>query len=172
MNKTNFFLDTAIFGGFLAALTPELTGLPIHEWLSLALAGTLIVHLLLHWNWITAVLKTFFRKLFHLSRLKFAVDFLLLISMVTVMVSGLMVSRVVLPVLGLTVTENPVWEVLHSLSAELVLWLAALHVALNWKWVVSAFKRYILIPLRSVRLRAFGTQAQPVVVKAETPHRR
>jgi hypothetical protein len=46
--KTNLTLDIAIFGAFLTASNPALTGLPIHEWLSAALAATLLVHLLFH----------------------------------------------------------------------------------------------------------------------------
>jgi hypothetical protein len=167
MNKTNFILDAGIFAAFLMALEPEVTGLEIHEWLSVALAGTLIVHLLLHWDWVIGVLKTFFRKLFHISRLKFVVDALLLVAMVTVMVSGLMISRVVFPALGVSVIENQDWRILHSLSADLMLWLTALHFALNWKWVVSMFKRYIVSPIASLRLRGTTPQAQPVMVEVE-----
>lgn len=167
MNKTNFLLDTGIFVAFLVALEPEVTGLEIHEWLSVALAGTLIVHLLLHWDWAVGVLKTFFRKLIHVSRLKFVVDAVLLVAMITVMVSGLMISRAVLPVLGLTVPENSDWRMLHSLSADLVLWLTALHFALNWKWVVSMIKRYVVAPIASLQWRTAKPQVQPIPVEIE-----
>lgn len=167
MNKTNFLLDAGIFTAFLVALEPEVTGLEIHEWLSVALAGTLIVHLLLHWDWVIGVAKTFFRKLIHVSRLKFVVDTLLLVAMVTVMVSGLMISRTVLPALGLSLPENDTWRGLHTLSADVVLWLAALHFALNWKWVVSMFKRYVAAPIATLKWRFAKPQAQPVLVEIE-----
>ncbi len=167
MNKANLILDAGIFTAFLLALEPEVTGLEVHEWLSVALAGTLIVHLLLHWEWVVGVLKSFFRKLFHISRLKFVVDALLLVAMITVMVSGLMISRVVFPALGISIMENQDWRTLHSFSADLVLWLTALHFALNWKWVIAMFKRYLVSPLASLRLRGVSPQVQPVVVEVE-----
>ncbi|BAJ62830.1 DUF4405 domain-containing protein [Anaerolinea thermophila] len=167
MNKINFLLDAGIFLAFLLALEPELTGLEIHEWLSVALAGTLILHLFLHWDWVVGVLKTFFCKLIHISRLKFVVDALLLVAMIAVMVSGLMISRVVLPVLGLTVPENQDWRMLHTLSADLVLWLTALHFALNWKWVVSMIKRYVVAPIASLQWRTVKPQVQPIPVEIE-----
>ncbi|GIV64837.1 DUF4405 domain-containing protein [Bellilinea sp.] len=171
MNKINFILDLGIFTAFLLALEPEVTGLEVHEWLSVALAGTLIVHLLLHWEWVVGVLKAFFRKLFHISRLKFLVDALLLVAMVTVMVSGLMISRVIFPALGVSIMENQDWRILHSLSADLVLWLTALHFALNWKWVVAMFRRYIVAPFTSLHLRGASPQTQLVKVEVERVHK-
>jgi cytochrome b len=147
MNKINLFIDIGIFGVFLIAANPNLTGLPLHEWLGVALAGTLVVHLLLHWRWITTVTLHFFRQLFHDSRLQYVVDLLLFISFTTVMMSGLMISRVVLPFLGIALTRNPAWLPLHDLSANATLALIAVHTALHWDWVVKTFKRYLVDPV-------------------------
>ena len=147
MNKTNLFIDIGIFGVFLVAANPNLTGLAWHEWLGVALAGTLIVHLLLHWRWIVTVTLHFFRQLFHDSRLQYVVDLLLFISFTTVMMSGLMISRIVLPVLGITLTRNPAWLPLHDLSANATLALIAVHTALHWDWVVKTFKSYLVDPV-------------------------
>lgn len=150
MSKTNLTVDTLIFAGFLAAFEPGLTGVAVHEWLSLALAGTLLVHLLLHWEWVVKVTVQFFRKLWHSSRLNYLVDLALLLSMVTVMLSGLLISHSVLPALGLQAAEAPAWRFLHSSSANLSLLLVALHFALHWKWLVNAVRRYLLDPLQKL----------------------
>ncbi len=146
-NKINLFIDIGIFGVFLIAANPNLTGLGWHEWLGVALAGTLIIHLLLHWRWIATVSLHFFRQLFHDSRLQYVVDLLLFISFTTVMMSGLMISQVVLPFLGIALTRNQAWLPLHDLSANATLALIAVHTALHWEWVVKTFKRYLVDPL-------------------------
>ena len=146
MKKTNFWVDAALLIGFLAAMNPPLTGIPIHEWLSLALAATVVAHLLFHWKWITTVGFQFFRRLFHSSRLKFVVDVLLFIAFTLVMTSGIMISRSVLTALGIRLVANSSWRVLHAASADAALWLAALHFALNWKWLAEMTKRVLLTP--------------------------
>lgn len=49
--KLNFLIDIIIFTAFLVAMDPRLTGIAIHEWLSIAFGAAIIVHLLLHWQW-------------------------------------------------------------------------------------------------------------------------
>ena len=159
--KTNLLIDLGIFVALLVALEPSLTGIPIHEWFSAAFAGAIIVHLLLHWDWMVNVMFKFFKKLFHTSRLQFAVDTLLFVTMTAVIASGLLISKTVMPALGLSVIRNPMMQGLHSLSANATLLLVGVHFALNWNWVVSAVRRVIVLPLLSV----FGKK-QPVTVDA------
>jgi hypothetical protein len=161
MKKSNLWIDLGIFAAFLLAMEPQFTGVTIHEWLSLALAGTVLVHLLLHWKWIRGVLLTFFKKLWHTSRLKFVVDLLLFISFTAVMLSGVMISRAVLPALGIHLGENFAWRMLHNLSATLSLWLVAIHFALNWDMVVEMTRRYGIEPLA----KRFRRPAQSAAVE-------
>lgn len=163
MNKKNFWIDAAIFAGFLVAMNPPLTGIAIHEWLSLALAGTVVVHLLLHLKWITTVGARFIRRLFHSSRLKFVVDVVLFIAFTLVMVSGIMISRSVLTMLGVRLVSNPAWRFLHSASADAALWLVALHFALNWKWLVEMTKRILFSPLASLWRRIIPKNAPEIL---------
>jgi len=162
--KKNLIIDTGIFLSFLAAMEPRMTGVALHEWLSVALAGTILIHLLLHWDWIAAVALKFFRKLLHTSRLKFVVDLLLFIAMTALMVSGLMISKVVLPALGLAAPQDFAWRMLHSTTADASLVLLGLHFALNWKWVVFAVKKSVFAPAaalfaRRPRAAAAGAEA-------------
>ncbi|HEY9087273.1 MAG TPA: DUF4405 domain-containing protein [Anaerolineaceae bacterium] len=161
-NKTNLLIDLSIFAAFLVAFEPRLTGISIHEWLSVALAAAIVVHLLLHWKWITQVLLRFFRQLFHASRLKFVVDLLLFVAFTGVMLSGLLISRSVLPALGISATHDGAWERLHGLFANLSLYLVALHFALNWKWVVTMVKRYLIAPITGLVVRR---KAEPALAE-------
>jgi len=146
--KTNLYVDIAILIGFLVAYEPALTGIAVHEWLSLAFASAAIVHLLLHWDWVVQITLQFFRKLFHASRLNYVISLALLVDFVTILLSGLMISRNVLPAFGLQGAINPAWRFLHSSAADFSLFLIGLHLALHWKWILSTAKRYLFAPLK------------------------
>jgi cytochrome b len=163
--KTNFLLDLGIFAGSLIALEPALTGMAVHEWFSLALGLALAVHLLLHWDWVVQVTLQFFRKPLHISRLNYVLNVLLFITFTGVMLSGLMISKSVLPALGLQ-AGGGAWRGLHRTFTDLVLIVVGLHFALHWKWIVNSVKRFLLAPLAGrPRSQASNPQAQrPAVV--------
>ena len=163
MNKTNLWIDLGIFAAFLLIMDPGLTGLAIHEWLSVAFAAAAVAHLLLHWDWLVCVGGKFFRKLWQVSRLKFVVDVLLFAAVVLVMLSGLLISRSVLPLLGLTASGSRSWQSLHRLSADASLYLMALHFALNWGWVKAMFKKVLLTPLAGL----FKRRPAPAALEVE-----
>jgi hypothetical protein len=162
--KTNLAVDAIILSAFLVAFEPALTGIAVHEWLSVAFAGTLLIHMVLHWDWVVKVTVQFFRKLFHISRLNYLVDLVLLLAFVMVMLSGILISRSVLAVLGIQIAASPSWRFLHSTSANLVLLMVALHFALHWKWVVNSCKRYLVDPVRRRFAPKPGLHASPVLL--------
>jgi hypothetical protein len=166
--KTNLSLDTAIFAGFLAVTNPHLTGNTIHEWLSLSFAGAIIVHLLLHWDWLIKVGGGFFRKLFHQSRLNLVVDVLFFTAMTGAMFSGLMISKSILSTLGIQLDVSRSWKSIHSLTSEASIILLGIHFALHWKWVLTNIDRYVLNPIRGLfqgRASSPLLTAQPVRVE-------
>mgnify|MGYP001252563529 CR=1 FL=1 len=148
MHKINLFLDGLLLTAFLIIMEPRITGVPWHEWLSIALAAASIIHILLHWRWIIDVGKSFFRKLFHRSRLKWIVDGLLFTAFTITMFTGLLISENLLPALGLRGSRDFLWRSLHQTSANLTLLLVGIHFALNWDWVATMFKRYLFNPIR------------------------
>lgn len=155
--KTNLLIDTTIFVIFLLAGEPAITGLPVHEWLSLAFIAVLITHLVLHWDWIVSITLTFFKRFFHETRFNYLVDFLVFLSFITVMLSGLLISRTVFPFFGIQVQVSHAWRQIHSLSADATLLLIGLHFSMHWKWIVNAIQRYILIPADSAYHRPEGS---------------
>lgn len=165
--KTRIFLliDSIIFLAFLIVFEPRITGTEIHEWLGMAFFFTLLTHLLLHWKWVVNVISKFFKKMTAKNRINFIVDFFVFLAFVLVTFSGLMISRFFLQTLGITIQTGGAWRQIHLLSAQVVLYLAALHFALHWKWVVETFKRFVIQP--AARLFQPGTSLvlQPIKVE-------
>ncbi|MCX6066589.1 MAG: DUF4405 domain-containing protein [Chloroflexi bacterium] len=147
--KTNLILDVTIFTAFLLASNPAITGLPIHEWFSLAFTAALVTHLLFHWKWIVSLTKAFFKKLFHSSRLNYGIDSLLFVAMTAAMLSGLLISKSILATFGIQLEVGRAWRSIHSLSADASLILVALHFAMHWNWMITSLERYLVAPLTS-----------------------
>ena len=146
--KTNFFLDLVLFLGFLLAFEPHYTGLAIHEWVTLCGLAILVVHILIHWDWLVNTTVRFFQYLNGRVRLNYIIIGLVYIGFVTTLTSGLMISEHVLPAFGMRFITNILWRRIHSLSSNLTLLLVALHFALHWDWVKRALTHSPIDPLR------------------------
>ncbi len=169
--KNNLILDITIFAAFLAIASPKLTGNTIHEWLSLALAAAIVVHLLFHWKWIVSLSKNFFQKLIHQSRLNYLVNILLFIAMTASMFSGLLISKSILETLGIQLNVGRSWKTLHNLTSDFSVILLGVHFALHFKWLISALKRHLITPISGLfqrsRPRAGALVVQPVRIDKE-----
>ena len=168
--KTKLALDVVIFSAMLAVTNPHLTGNTIHEWLGVSLAAGIITHLLFNWNWIVNVTKTFFKKLFHESRLNYVINLLFFIAMTGSFFSGLLISKDVMSALGIQLDVSRGWKSIHTLTSDGSVILLGLHVALHWKWIVTNIGRYIVTPVRNLFQPRPSPQvlvAQPVPVKKQ-----
>lgn len=155
-NKTKLLLDIVTFLAFLIAMDPRFSGIAVHEWLALALAGTIIVHLLLNWEWIASVTRRLFVKATNGARINYVLNWLLFIDGILIMLSGMMISEAAMPALGISLPENFAWRRLHDMSANLALIILGLHLAMHWTWIVTTFKRVF-----------FGGVRKPVSMEKE-----
>jgi len=130
--------------------TPELTGLPWHEWLGVAFLVPMLVHLLLSWRWIVTAL----RRAFLPARRRDAVNLLLNVSLFIttagVVASGLLISQVALPKLGITTIDDRVWRETHNNWTDAMLLCVAAHVAMNLRWIIKVADPYVPQWLREV----------------------
>jgi len=150
MKRKKLLVDTAILIGFLLSTAPHFTGNTIHEWLGTALAVTLIVHILMHWEWIISVGANYFKKLWQVSRLQFIVDVGVFTAFLILITSGLMMSKIVMSTLGIPLTPSHAWKPIHSITSNAAVILTGIHFALNWSLVVRMIKTYVIKPVLSI----------------------
>jgi hypothetical protein len=144
---TKLWVDVLVFIAFLVAMEPHSSGIAVHEWLTLSMLAAMPVHLLLSWDWITETTRRFLGKLGGLNRINYILNWLLFIDGALIMISGIMISEVALPVLGIQLPQGFGWRRLHDMSANLFLILLGVHTALHWNWIANAFGKYIFQPL-------------------------
>jgi hypothetical protein len=148
INAIKLMLDSIIAVAMLALISMHITGVAIHEWLGIAIVFLIVIHLLLSWDWIVATSHRFFRVIPHRVRINYLLNAMLFIAVTVMIFSGVMISKVALPFLGLRPNHDPFFRMLHTLFGEVLLWLVGLHLAMNWKWVTCVLRKYIIIPLR------------------------
>ena len=146
-NALKFLLDTALTCLTLALLSVVLTGVALHEWLGIILSVALLAHLLLSWAWIVAALRRFFTSLAPLVRINVVLNLLLFIISVVALASGLMISVVALPFVGIHPFPTVFLRLLHLVSADLLLIVVGLHLGLNWKWIMAALRKHLAVPV-------------------------
>ena len=165
--RNKIITDLIVAAATIVLLSEKLTGEAIHEWLGVAALAAVLTHLLLSFDWFAAVNQRFFQKQSLRTRLNYVLSALLCIAMVIAFYSGLMISKVALPTLGLSITGGMGWKSLHSLSADASLYIIGLHLALNWKWVM----RHMLQPIGNLFRRRQPQSLQPQAVPVKINER-
>ena len=139
--RLDFWLDALLLVAYTLAYSLGFTGVATHEWLGIGLGVVLLVHLTLHWDW---VIRTT-RKLFSpggSGRFVWLVNLLLLLSITLCIASGILISEVALPQLGITPPASSFWRQMHDTTATLTLILVPIHAALDWRWIVGVARRF------------------------------
>lgn len=133
--RLKYWVDFALLGAWLLAAVPGATGVPIHEWLAVGIVLTLLVHVVMHWDWLSRhLLRVRMRAQNQVHRL---LDAAMWVLATTVMLSGFLISEAVLPAVGIDVTQTTLWMRVHALSSMLLLVVLASHVLSHWGWIVT-----------------------------------
>ncbi len=143
----NLLVDLAIFVAFLVAMDPRLTGIAVHEWLSIAFGAAIISHLLLHWSWLVATTRRIFTTAPRQARINYVLNTLLFIDVTLLVFTGLMISKIALPQLGITLAPGMLWRSVHTLTADAAVFIVGLHVALHRGWITKSVGRYVVTPI-------------------------
>ncbi|MFA5383543.1 MAG: DUF4405 domain-containing protein [Eubacteriales bacterium] len=138
---------------FLFVYEQKATGNIVHEWLGAAIVVILVTHVLLHWQWAVSFTKRFLQKIGAEQRINYMLDAAIFINFTTILFSGLMMSKVLLPIIGLRSSVSPFWKSLHSVSTDIILLLVAIHIGLHWNWIINNFKQ-LLTPVEGYKYEA------------------
>ncbi|MFL6555111.1 MAG: DUF4405 domain-containing protein, partial [Bacillus sp. (in: firmicutes)] len=140
-NYTKIVLDLLMAITFVLLMNPRvLDGLPFHEIAGLIIGVAILVHIGLNYRWVVNTTKKILDpKLPKKTRFSYLLNILLLISMATVIITGILISKVVLP--SLAIQGGHSLRGIHGLSADATLALVGLHIAVHWQWVMSICKR-------------------------------
>jgi hypothetical protein len=137
--KTNWIIDAVLFGGFLLALGLGLTGLPVHQWLGLAVGALAGYHLAAHRRWVAAVTGRFFGHTSRQARTFYAVDAGLAVGFAAILVTGVVISTW----LDLALASYAAWRSVHVLASVLTLALVVAKIGLHWRWIAGVARRSI-----------------------------
>lgn len=159
--RSKLWVDILIFGVFLIAMEPRSSGLAIHEWLTLSVLTAMTVHLLLNWDWIVQITSRFLGKLGGLNRVNYILNWLLFIDGTLIMISGIMISEIALPLMGIQLPQGFAWRRLHDMSANIFLLMLGIHTALHWNWIANTVNRYLIQPV--IRLFTVGSKKDAAV---------
>ena len=139
--RLDFWLDGLLLLAFTLAYSLGFTGIATHEWLGIGLGVVLLVHLTLHWDWVIRTTEKLLRPGGR-ERFIWLVNLLLLLSMTLCIASGILISEVALPELGITLRASSFWRQMHDTTATLTLILVPIHAALRWRWIVGVARRF------------------------------
>lgn len=140
-NYTKIVLDLMMAITFVLLMNPRvLNGLPFHEIAGLVIGVAILTHIGLNYRWVINTTKKIFDPNFpKKTRFNFLLNLLLLVSMATVIITGILISRVVLP--SLAIQGGHLIRGIHSFSADATLALVGLHVGVHWQWIIGICKR-------------------------------
>lgn len=135
--KKNVIIDIVALLVYAVVANPALTGIGIHEWVSLGLLVVLFVHLLVHVDWVVDVCRHPGVHFSWVHQGSLVLNVVTFIVFVTVMVSGIGISGTVLATFGFYVEGYYFWNPLHAIAAKVLLALLLVHVVVHWKWLAD-----------------------------------
>ncbi len=140
MNKTrvNFWVNAGLFVALVLMVMHEATGIDSHQILGMVLAGGLVVHQVLHWKWITTVIRRW-SQLSFIVRRNAMIDALLMLAFAWTLVSGIVISPLLWGDQASSRLIHP-----HHAGAALTFLMVSAHLILHRKWIGNSIKRSIL----------------------------
>ena len=117
-----------------------LGGLSFHETAGAAIGLVFGLHLYLNWSWVVGTTQRLLRNS-HPPGIRFGyfLNWLLLTAMGVILVSGFLISRVLVPWMRVS---NGRWiQGVHITLGFLVLAVVGIHVGLHWSWIASTTRR-------------------------------
>ena len=135
---SKFAIDLTMTMLMLVAMAYRITGNTVHEIVGMSIVALFLLHNMVNRRWYQTILK----GKYHVFRvLSTAVNLLLLVAMVTLMVSGALISRTVFAFIPLN--SGAIARQFHILAAYWIFILTAVHVGIHWEIIIAAMRKMI-----------------------------
>ncbi|TGE36026.1 DUF4405 domain-containing protein [Desulfosporosinus fructosivorans] len=145
-------LDIVMTILFVTLIFAHETGLVFHEIAGLSIFALFASHVLLNWSWVKNVTKNLFSgKLKTSSKLRYALNVTMFLTIATITITGILVSQVVFPSLGSSLGSK-LLVLVHKWTSYLGLGLFGLHIILHGHYLVESVRK-ILANLRESNVK-------------------
>ncbi len=141
--KWMLFLDIFLFILIVALYSPLITALSFHELLGVIFILPFIFHLLFSWLWINQSTKRLFRNNSWRHKLNYLFNVILFVLIIVEILSGLIISQVLIPSFGVKTFNDWKWRALHNQASVGIVIILSFHIAMNWQRIVSYFKKKV-----------------------------
>lgn len=111
--------------GFLVSFAMDWTDLSLHQWIGIFGGLLAIYHLVIHWDWVTAVTMRFFRKTSGQARTYYLLVASIMLGFYLILVTGIVISTW----LNLALTNYSAWVDFHVTTFIMSLCLVVLRSA-------------------------------------------
>ena len=143
-NTVKILLDIVMVILLFAMYSKNAVNINFHEFGGLAVCGLFLIHKGLSWRWIISITKRFFNpSLPAKTRIGYIVDFLLLISMTFILISGIMISKDIF--IGISSNWSG-WRIGHYFSSAVAVILVGIHIGLHWSFIKSMLNKILRLP--------------------------
>ncbi|HPF86690.1 MAG TPA: DUF4405 domain-containing protein [Candidatus Limiplasma sp.] len=134
INRIKLVLDALMLIALVLMYNKNVLGLSFHEIGGLAVCGLFIIHILLNGKWVLVITgKLFSPKIAWRNKLNWLIDFLLLLSFIYILVSGISISKVLFDgQRGASVMKTG-----HYAVSALALVLIGIHVGLHYTSILK-----------------------------------
>jgi hypothetical protein len=159
-NAGRIILDVAMAVLLVLMYKKTVVSMEFHEIGGLVVGGLFLIHNLLNWKWIVGISRKILgRSLAPRVRVGYAVDVLLLVSVVFIALSGIMISQTILTGISGNVARGRLG---HYFFSAVALVLVGIHIGLHWSFIRTSFAKVLRLP-RAVA-RPLGTVCLTVVL--------
>jgi hypothetical protein len=132
------FADIALLVSFILTYFLDLTGLELHQYLGIAVAGILAVHVITHWKWIMNVSKRLFKKMSGRVRIYYLLDGMLLLAIFLITITGVLISTW----LDIFLSSYMLLRFIHIVSSIAGMLLLIVKMGMHWKFFTKTLNLF------------------------------
>ncbi|WP_240763194.1 DUF4405 domain-containing protein [Paenibacillus thalictri] len=153
-------IDVTMTVLMLVAMAYQITGNLVHEVVGVVLLALFIVHNMLNRHWYKAILK---RKYNIRRMLGITVNLLFLVSMATVIISSVPISRDILAFIPIPIKNDMFFMQIHVMTSYWGFIFMAIHIGMSWGTIINAIRRMTGIAGTS-RIRTLSLRLLAVLI--------